>query len=788
MKVSLNWLNEYFSEKINHHDLVEKFNLMSQEVSGLEKLLDIEGLVIGHVKAMAKHVDADKLNVCQVDVGDEVLQIICGAPNVDVNQKVIVAKIGCVLPGNFKIKRAKIRGVESHGMICSLAELGLQEFDMDEKGIYVLDANALVGKDPLDFLGLNDYVFELDLTANRSDLLSVRGIAYDTACLLDYELLLKEPEVSRENRENPVNVYTKTRGSSCYYGQLLENIKIKESPYWMKSRLIASGIRPINNVVDITNYVMLEYGQPLHAFDYDKIGTDRIIVRRALTGEKIVTLDGETRELLDSDLVITDGEKPIALAGVMGGLDTEIDESSCKVLLESAVFDPVRVRRTAARLNLKSESSTRFEKGIDSTKTLEALNRALELLVQYADALVIGKPSFYNQVSTDEKVIRITLEKLNQVTGSTYNLAEVEDVFRRLRFKYRLRNDEFKVYIPHRRPMESYQDLIEEIVRIHGYDKIGITLPVTPTQGGLNEKQRFRRKVREYFVGKGFFETKTYSLVTEEMAVKFDNKALETIRIMNPLTKEREYLRHSQLPSLIHVLTYNQSRKIDDVMIFEMGKGYFVDEEVEKLSFLLKGRLNSSLWQKDLGKVDFYLLKGLIETLLKSLKISNYEFIVPEVLQANLHPGISANLVIAGVTVGYLGKLHPEEEHKLGINDIFVSELDLDQLFKASENKNITYKEVSKYPSIKRDLALLVRKEISGKDLIETINKINKSILKNVEIFDVYEDSTMENELSIALSLEFSRNDRTLETKEVDEAIEKILNKLKEDLNITIRG
>ncbi len=788
MKVSINWLNEYFSEKINHQELVEKFNLMSQEVSGLEKLINVAGLVIGHVKAITKHEDADKLNVCQVDIGDELLQIICGAPNVDVNQKVIVAKIGCILPGNFKIKKAKIRGVESHGMICSLAELGIQEFDMDEKGIYVLDSNAKVGKDPLEFLGLNDYVFELDLTANRADLLSVRGIAYDTACLLDYELLLKEPKVIRENRENPVNVYTKTRGSSCYYGQLLENIKIKESPYWMKSRLIASGIRPINNVVDITNYVMLEYGQPLHAFDYDKIGTDKIIVRRAKNGEKLVTLDGELRELLDSDLVITDGDKPIALAGVMGGLDTEIDENSCKVLLESAAFDPVRVRRTAARLNLKSESSTRFEKGVDSTKTLEALDRACELLVKYADALVIGKPSFYNQVSSEEKVIEITIEKLNQVTGSNYDLVEVEEVFRRLRFRYKLRNNEFKVYIPNRRPMESYQDLVEEIVRIHGYDKIGITLPITPTQGGLNEKQRFRRKIREYFVEKGFFETKTYSLVTEEMAVGFDNERLETIKIMNPLTKEREYLRHSQLPSLINVLAYNQSRKIDDVMIFEMGKGYFIDGEVEKLSLLLKGRFNPLLWQKDQGKVDFYLLKGLLETLLKSLKISDYEFLVPEEAQVNLHPGISANLFVLGEKVGYLGKLHPEEEHKLGVNDVFVSELDLDKLFKASENKVITYQEVSKYPSIKRDLALLVSKDISSKTLVESIIKTNKSILKNVELFDVYQDSSMENELSIALSLEFSRSDRTLETKEVDEAIAKILNKLKQDLNITIRA
>ncbi|MDT8337471.1 MAG: phenylalanine--tRNA ligase subunit beta, partial [Candidatus Izemoplasmatales bacterium] len=453
MKISLNWLNQYFEQNIDKDILVKKFNLMSQEVAGLDKLIDIDGLVIGHVKSLKKHEDADKLSVCIVDVGDEELQIICGAPNVAADQKVIVAKVGVVLPSNFKLKKAKIRGVESNGMICSLAELGIQEFDNEEKGIYVLGSDAIPGDDPIKYLHLDDYVLDLDLTANRSDLLSIRGVAYDTASMLNLNFELTEPKVVRKTSENPVSIFTQTKSSTVYYGQILENIVIKDSPYWMKSRLLACGIRPINNVVDITNYVMLEYGQPLHAFDYDKIQSDRIIVREAVENETILTLDGEKRNLIAGDIVITDGNKPIALAGVMGGLETEIDNNSKRILLESAVFNPVKIRKTANRLNLKSESSSRFEKGIDSSQTLEALNYACELLVKYAKAIVVGLPSYYNTVKIKNKTINLSLEKLNSVTGYNYSEEVVEDILKRLRFKFKLRNDIFKVTIPSRRPM-----------------------------------------------------------------------------------------------------------------------------------------------------------------------------------------------------------------------------------------------------------------------------------------------------------------------------------------------
>ncbi len=787
MKISINWLNEYFNQQIDKLELVNKFNLMSQEVAGLSKLVDVEGLLIGHVKSLEKHPDADKLSVCQVDVKNELLQIICGAPNVAQGQKVIVAKTGVVLPGDFKIKKVKIRGIESNGMICSLAELDVQEFDVKEKGIYVLPDDAQVGEDPLKYLGLDDYVLELDLTANRSDLLSIRGVAYDTACMLDWDLNIPDVRVIREGVENPVNIYTTTRDSSTYYGQVVENIKVKDSPFWLKSRLISAGIRPINNVVDVTNYVMLEYGQPLHAFDYDKISSDRIIVREAKTGEKIVTLDGEERSLLAGDVVITDGTKPIALAGVMGGLETEIDEKSSRILLESAVFNPVKVRRTANRLNLKSESSSRFEKGIDASKTLEALNRACELLIQYANAIVIGRPSFYNTANTKDKIISLSLEKLNSIVGYTFDEETVENILTRLRFSFKNKSGEFRVKIPNRRPMESYQDLVEEIVRINGYDKIPLSIPETPTQGGLSDRQKTKRSIRSFLVNRGLNETKTYSLVNEENACKFDLKATEIIKIMNPLTQERECLRHSLLPSLTSVLSYNKSRKIEDVQIFEIGNTYFKDTETEKIAILLNGSADKSTWQKDEGQIDFYYIKGLVEALFEQLNIKNYAFGIPSVNIVNLHPGISAEIVIQGKVCGFIGKLHPEEEHEIGVKDIYVCEFETDNIYKSKGFHNTIYQEISKYPSIKRDIAILVDDGVQAQKIIDVIKINAKKTLKAVEIFDIYQDISLGSKKSIALTLEFMSADRTLETKEVDDYLEKIVSSLEEQLSAQLR-
>ncbi len=789
MKVSLNWLKEYVDIDDNYKLLEDKFNLMSQEVESLYKLVEATNLVIGHVLTCEKHPDAQKLSVTTVDVGQEKpLQIICGAPNIDKDQKVIVALNGAILPGNFKIKKAKIRGVESNGMICSLDELGVKDFDAKEDGIYVLGEDAVVGEDPLKYLTLDDYTLDIDLTANRPDLLSMEGVAYDTACMLDKEITLKEHKYDKVKVDNNLSVYTDTPKCLAYYGQIIDNIKIKESPYWLKSRLLAAGIRPINNVVDITNYVMIEYGQPLHAFDYNKLNSDRILVREAKPNEILKTLDEQERELLEDDIVISTKERAVALAGVMGGSDTEVDDLTSKILLESAYFDPISVRKTSKRLDLKSESSSRFEKGVDPNKLVKALEYATELFVKLADGVVIGNYSFFDNTKKAPHEVELSLEKLNKITGNNFTTQEVEKILQRLRFKNKHKNDVFFVEIPTRRQnVYGYQDLVEEIVRIHGYDKIPTSIPETPTFGYLTKIQKLRRVVKSYFVDLGFNETVTYSLVKDEEVKKFDIEEKSVVTLMNPLNKEKSSLRHSLIPSLINVLSYNKSRKMQDVFLFEIGREYTQEKESELLSGVMHGLFNSSLWQGKKEFVDFYLLKGILEGLLKKLKIENFEIIKAKNTIKTMHPGIHAELYINNEYVGFLGKLHPQIEHNVGINKTYVFELKL-EILNENYNLDLVMNDIPKYPEVTRDLAIVIDKEIMIETLIKEVKKAGKKTLKSVDIFDVYQGENIDDDKkSVALSLVLQSNEKTLETKEVDIVINRILKQLELSLNAVLR-
>jgi len=785
----MNWLNDFISNKIDSHEVVRKFNLMSQEVDNHYPLVDAKELVIGCVESCVQHDNADKLKVCQVNVGKETLQIICGAPNIDANQKVIVALPGAVLPGDFKIKKAKIRGVVSNGMICSLDELGVQDFDKSETGIYVLDEEAPIGKDPLEYMGLDDVVVDLDLTANRPDLLSMRGIAHDIKAMFDIEIKFNKPIVNRQKDKRKLSISTETKDAPVYYGQIIDQVIIKESPYWLKSRLLAAGIRPISNIVDITNYVMLEYSQPLHAFDYDKIKSNKILVRKASMNEKITTLDSVERELLSTDIVITNGEKPIALAGVMGGLETEVSDSTKTIFLESAVFEPVSIRKTSKRLALKSEASSRYEKGINHELTKEALDRACELFVELADAVIIDEPTYYNQLDLEYQEFDLSLEKLNQVTGHRFIIKEVESILKRLDFDYKINDNEFKVIVPPRRlGFESYQDIIEEIVRIYGYDKIGLTLPKTPTEGKLTKKQQFKRDIRNYFSHIGFFETTTYSLTNESLARKYDVEEYSLVKIMNPINKDREYLRHSTIPALTEVLSYNHARKINDIFLFELSKRYTKNHEVELISGLMQGNYAYSLWQKESMNVDFYLIKGVLENLFTDLKILDYDFVKPNVAIPNLHPGISANIFVEGQKIGWIGKLHPEEENEINVKNVYVFEIELEGVFDAFDKTLKQYAPINKFPSVTRDIAVVVEKDIQAKVLINTVNEISNQSLKSIDIFDVYQGEHLDDNLkSIAMSLKFENKEKTLETDEVDTMVKRIINALEEKHNAKLR-
>jgi phenylalanyl-tRNA synthetase beta chain len=789
MNISLNWLKELVDINVTSKELANNFNLHSAEVARLEKLVDASKLVIGYVKTCVEHPSSDHLHICEVETGTDNLQIICGAPNVASGQKVIVALEGAVLPGDFKIKKAKIRGVESNGMICSLDELGIERKYHGEDGIHVLSDDAVVGDNPLSFMCLDDEVLELDITPNRSDLLSMMGVAYDVKAILDTKIHFDEFEVAETNHENPSQVFTETKGCKSYYARVVENVTIKESPTWLKSRLIAAGIRPINNVVDISNYVMLLFGQPLHTFDFKKITTKKIVVRDAFDKEKITTLDGKERILCDEDLVITDGLRAIALAGVMGGFDTEVTPATTTILIESATFDPIRVRKTSKRLDLRSEASIRFERGLDPARSKTACNAAASLLKELANGQISKGISFFDTHSYEKNRISISLKKIQDTTGYLYTNNEIESVLTRLSFKVSTSGNDFVVEVPSRRiDIISKQDLIEEIVRIHGYGNIPISYPITPTTGELTAKQKARRVIKNTLLSMGMDETITYTLVSKEKATSFDKIDKSLIALFNPMSEERAYLRHSLLPSLLDVLLYNLSRKVENIQLFELGKGYTYEEETEYISGVLTGDYQNSLWQGQKNPFDFYLLKGIMEALLGSVNCDNYEIKKPDTDILFLHPGISAVLKSDNHEIGYFGRLHPELEQKLNLPNTFVFELNLDLLLNASK-RNIHMETIPKYPSVSRDIAIVVDKSTIASEIIETIKVAGKKSLVSVHIFDVYQGGIIESQKkSIAINLVFQDQQKTLSTEEVDQFVERILKQLNLKLGATLRA
>ena len=789
MLFSLKWLKEMVSIPCTREELVAKFNLMSSEVEDHYQLVTATNLTVGYVKTCIMHPQSDHLHICEVDVAKETLQIVCGAPNVAAGQKVIVALEGAVLPGNFKIKKSTIRGVESNGMICSLDELGIEHKYHQEDGIHVLPESSVIGTNPLEVLHFDDEVIELSLTPNRGDLLSMMGIAYDVSAMLDTALTLKDIFVKEVKESNPVKVSTQTPSCKSYYARVIRDVEIKESPEWLKARLIASGIRPINNVVDITNYVMLETGQPLHAFDFDKLKLNTIVVRNAIDNETIVTLDGKTRILVADDIVITDGHTPVALAGVMGGESTQIDQSTKAILLESAIFDGLTIRKTSKRLDLRSESSSRFERGLDPNRTLLACNRAAGLFEQLANGKVLANVNSFENQNLIPIVVDLSLSKLIKVTGYQYSEKLVSNVLKRLHFEFKLQDGIFKISVPTRRiDIKTYQDIIEEIVRIAGYELIPTTLPKSAIPGSLTEVQKQKRLIRETLSTLGLNETITYSLTSESEAKSFDADEKESIQLLYPIVETRGTMRHSQIPALLEVLNYNLSRKAENVHLFEIGKGYSNQGETEFVSGLMTGVFDDSKWQGITRPVDFFVVKGILETLFNKLNVDKVQFLPPKLPHPKLHPGISAEIIIEDISVGLVGKLHPSLSSEKGFPDTYVFEVDLKAILSASK-PNDKMKEVSKFPSVSRDLAIVIDRSISAKQVIETLKKAGKKTLIDINIFDVYQGEKVAlDKKSIALSLTFQDNSKTLSTEEIDLLVSKIVKAIATELNGELRS
>lgn len=804
MFVSYKWLAEYVDlSGITPDELAEKITRSGIEVEGVEVLNEgMKGVVIGHVVEKEQHPDADKLNKCQVDLGNgEVVQIICGAKNVDKGQKVAVATVGAVLPGNFKIKKAKLRGEVSNGMICSLQELGVESKLVAKEyseGIFVFPSDVEVGKDALEQLNLDDAVLELGLTPNRADALSMLGVAHEVAAILSREA--KYPEVSYESSSEKASSYVEvkvdaTEDNPLYIAKVIKNVTIAPSPLWMQSRLMAAGIRPHNNVVDITNFVLLEYGQPLHAFDYDRLGSKEILVRRAKDGEKIITLDDQERTLSSEHLVITNGTEPVALAGVMGAANSEVQSDTKTVLLESALFNGQRIRTASKDHGLRSEASARYEKGVDPNRVPAAAERAAQLIALYAGGEILEGSVEVKSATFEPVVVKTTVEKVNRVLGMDITADEMKTIFERLQFGVEVDNSTLIVTVPTRRgDITIEEDLVEEVARLYGYDNIPTTLPVGQAiPGKLTDYQEKRRKVRRYLEGTGLYQAITYSLTSEEKAAKYALETSELTKLALPMSEERSVLRLSLLPHLLDALRYNVARQIDQVALYEISSVFLSQGkdvqplEKEHLSGAVTGLWHTHSWQGEKKPVDFYVVKGIIDGVIDLLGLAN----VVEYKQAKregMHPGRTAELFLGDKLVGFVGQVHPTVQKELDLAETYVFELSLVDLL--TENVEETrYEVIPRYPSITRDIALVVNKEVVVGDIEKVIKEAGGKMLKEVAVFDLYEgDRLEEGKKSVAFSLRYFDPERTLTDEDVSKAHGKVLSAVEEKVGATLRG
>lgn len=786
MRLSRNFVNDYTSLKdIDIHEFASSMVKLGNEYESITKLVPATKLVIGKVKSCTMHPESDHLHICKVDIGKEELNIICGAPNVREGLKVIVALDGAVLPGGT-IKKTVVLGYESNGMICSLAELGIDKKflnDDDINGIHELNDDAHIGEDPIKYLELDDDVIDFELTANRADELSMLGLAYESAVITNGDVALPDLTYSeiKEDVNDKLTLNVDTKDVFTFLVKRVNNINIKESPLFMKNRLMACNVRSINNVVDISNYVMLETGQPLHFYDADKLGKV-IAARNAKNGEKLVTLDNQERMLSSEDIVITNGENPVALAGVMGGLDTEIDENTKNVVIECAIFNPSNIRKTSKKL-LRSEASIRYEKGLDVNRCYMAIERACNLLEKYADAEVLKGMLEYNTLDRNEKTIEISLDKINSVLGYSLNEEDILSVFKRLHFEASTKNKMFKVTIPTRRlDISIPEDLIEEVSRVYGVDNINSTLPVFESSASVHNFKD--RVIRDIMVGEGLNEVITYSLINEKDVFKFTNDEFGIIKVLDPLTEERTVLRHSILTSLLDVYKYNKSRNIKDLSIFEISKcfslinGEYIEEN--KLAFLCTGAYTEGL-NKDY--YDFYSVKGLVENLLDRLGYKNrYLFVVRE-FPEEMHPTKSAYINVNGKIVGLFGQVHP----RMMKDEIYVCEINLETLFENKTGK-VKFKEVSKYPGISKDVAFVLNKDVTNESVIATIKQAGGKVLSKVEVFDYYEGDKIEKDKkSIAYNLYFESSEKTLELEEIVPIFDKIIEAVVKKHNAVLR-
>lgn len=800
MFISKEWLETFVEINQPVNVLAERITRTGIEVDDIiDYTKDIKNLVVGHIQTKAPHPDADKLSLCQVDIGEtEPVQIVCGAPNVDAGQTVIVATVGGRLPGGVKIKRAKLRGERSEGMICSLQEIGISSNLVPkqfEEGIYNFTSDIKPGTNALKALYLDDQVMEFDLTPNRADALSMVGTAYETAALYNVPMIRPETQSQESTKQatDEMRISVQNKDKVPYYSaRIVNDVKIQPSPEWIQMRLIKAGIRPINNVVDISNYVLLEYGQPLHMFDQDQIRSKHIEVRQATTGEKMTTLDNQERALKDSDIVITNGDTPIAIGGVMGGDFSEVTESTTNVVIEGAIFDSVSIRHTSRRLNLRSEASSRFEKGIATEFVDEAVDRACYLLQQYAEGTVLQGRIAEGQLGQFVTPVNITVENVNETIGFNLSPEEIEAVFVRLGFETTREGNSLTVMVPSRRKdITIKEDLIEEIARIYGYDEIPSTLPVFKqvTPGTLTDRQAKTRVVKATLEGAGLNQAINYSLVDKTRATDFALQDRSTISLLMPMSEAHSTLRQSLIPHLIDDVSYNVARSNHHVALYELGRVFFGNEEnqlpdeVEYLSGILTGDYTVNTWQNKKEEIDFFVTKGIVDRIAEILDIQ-FEYEAGEI--DGLHPSRTAWVKLNEEIVGFVGELHPQTENNYDLKRTYVFELNYDKLMSVSVGY-INYEPIPRFPGVSRDIALVINRATPSAEIVKIIQNYGGDILQHAEVFDVYEgEHVAEDEKSIAIRLAYLDMHQTLTDDKVNGVHNRILEALQAE-GATIR-
>ncbi|MGE5630887.1 MAG: phenylalanine--tRNA ligase subunit beta [Caulobacteraceae bacterium] len=794
MLVPIKWLKDYVDIKHNAKAFADGMTMSGSKVERVEELgKEIENVVVGKILKIERHPDADKLVVGQVDVGNEIIQIVTGATNVREGQYIPVAKNGSTLPGGVKIKKGKLRGVESNGMMCSAQELGLDLENLPEDmldGIYILDKEYPLGKDIKEVLGLNDAVIEFEITNNRPDCLSVLGIAREAAATFGEKLVY--PATTYKNNSEDIKDYIdiEVKNSELcprFAAKVVKNVVIKDSPAWMQERLAKAGVRPISNIVDITNYVMLELGQPMHAYDYRTLEGKKIIVRNAMPGETIKTLDEVDRKLDESMLVIADGKKPSGIAGVMGGYGSEIESDTSIIVFECANFNPVNIRLTSKKLGLRSEASSRYEKGIDAELISMALDRACSLVEQIGAGEVVGGSIDLYPEPKKARKLNLRMKRVRDFLGADVSEEAAIRYLETLEFKVEKKGD-LEVTIPtFRDDVEGEADLIEEIARLYGYDNIPSTLmDTTFTQGGKNYRQKIRGITKNNMAAQGLYEVLTYSFVSpgvyNKINLKAENPLRNAIKLVNPLGEDQSIMRTTMIPNMLDVISRNYNKKIAEGKFFELSRVYFSD----KLPLEDLAEEREMLTIGMYGDIDFFDLKGVIENLMEELNIDKYRILSSN--NDSMHPGRTAELLINNKRAGYLGEVHPDVLDKYDIPvRAYIAELNFEDIIEQS-NLDVKYKQLPKYPSVERDIAVVVTEEITAGQVEEIIRNKGGKLIEEVKLFDIYRGSQIpDGYKSMAYSIVYRSDEKTLSEEDITRVHNKIVNSLVNQVGAALR-